>query len=53
VGSNGNYCIDIAFLAVLIQVLDAILGIMRRNVKMIIGPSFAAIIHIICGILLL
>jgi hypothetical protein len=41
------------FLGALIQVLDAILGIMRRNVKMIIGPSFAAIIHIICGILLL
>jgi len=41
------------FVAALIQLLDAILGLKRHNIKMIIGPAIAAIIHIICGLLLL
>jgi hypothetical protein len=38
------------FLAAAIQLLDAVIGVRRRDVGMIVGPTVAAAIHVAAGI---
>ena len=50
---HGSVVALILSLAALIQVVDAGIGVQQRNVRMTLGALVAAVIHIVCGLVLL
>ena len=47
---RGTAVVVVLLLAALIQLVDGVIGVMRRDVRQSIGPLIATFVHAVCGL---